>query len=168
MIHLANASLNLTTMMCSIRFPVQAGRAPIRAPVCLTNECIPGIEVLQARRWPRSRRRCEYPTRITVAREGSVLCVFPAGILPSASIGTSAVSFPVVLVVLSLRFVLMESAPLVAAWNVSGIDDNGIKEPGVGENEEVEKEGVYHQDGNRWARARSVESGGRPEEVVHC
>ena len=168
MIHLADTSLDLTTVMCSVRFPVQAGRAPLRAPIVLTDECIPGVEVLQARRWSRSRRRCGYLTRITMAGDGSVPSAFPASILPSASIRTSATSFPIVLVVLSLRLVLMQSAPLAAAWHVSGIDNYGIKEPSVGENEEVEQDGVYHEDGNRWARARSVERGGRPKEVVHC
>lgn len=149
MIHLANASLDLTTVMCSVRFPVQAGRAPLRAPISLTDECIPGVEVLQARRWSRIRRRCGYLTRITMAGNGSVLCALPTSILPSASIRTSAASFPVILVVLSLRLVLMQSAPLAAAWHVSGIDDYGIKEPGVGENKEVKQDGVYHEDGNR-------------------
>ena len=48
-IHLANASLNLTTVVRPVRFPVQAGRAPGGATICLADKCIPAVEILQAR-----------------------------------------------------------------------------------------------------------------------
>lgn len=53
-------------------------------------------------------------------------------------------------------------------WNVSGIDGNGKEEAGVCDDEEEEKDTVYHKDTNRWARARRVERVGRSEEVVHA
>ena len=154
-------------MMRSVWFPIQAGRAPNRATICLTDKCIPAVEVLQARRWLRSRRRCRYLARITVAREASVLRALPASVSRSTSIGALAGSFPVTLTLL-FCFTHLQSVPLAAAWNVSGIYGNGIKEPGVGDDKEGEKDRVYYKDANRWARTASMEGVGRPEEVVHC
>lgn len=167
MIHLAYASLDLTTMMRSVRFPIQAGRAPNRATICLADKCIPTVEVLQARRRLCSRRRCGCLTSITRAPKASVL---PATILQRTSVRTSAAPFPIALFMLSFLFcfALFKSAPLTAAGNISGIDGNGIQEPGISEGEEGEKEGVQYKDANRWARASSFAVGGRSEEVVHC
>ena len=102
-----------------------------------------------------------------MTREASVLRAIPASISPSTSIGASARSFPVALTLL-FCFAHLQSVPLAAARNISGIDGDGIKEPSVGDDEEGEKDKVHHKDANRWARARSVEAVGRPEEVVHC
>ena len=170
MIHLAYASLDLTTVMRSVWFPIQASRTPDRATICLTHKYIPAVEVLQAGSWPRSRRRCRCHTCITVAREASVLCAFPASSFPITSIRASARSFSVALMALSLPFclILPQSAPLTATWNISWIDGNGIKETGVSEGEEGKKDRVYHKDADRWASARSVEGGGRSEEVIDC
>ena len=130
--------------MCSVRFPVQASRAPDGATICLADKSIPIVEVLQARRWARDRRRYGCLTRISVSREYSVLRALPVSVLPGTFIRASAVFFPVALIVLSLRFryAPLQSAPLSAAGNISGIDSNCIKEPEVGEEQEGEEDGV--------------------------
>lgn len=165
MVHLANASLNLATVVRSIWFPIQAGRAPDGTAICLADKCRSAVEVLQARRWFRSRRRRGCHTRITVAREASILPAFPSSIVPGTSLGASTGYFFTTLIALSLCFcfALSQSTPLTAAWNISGIDGNGKYEAGVGENEEEEKDRVCHKDANRWPGARDVESGGRFE-----
>ena len=130
--------------MSSVRFPVQAGRAPDGATISLADKSIPIVEVLQARRWARDRRRCGCLTRISVCREYSVLRALPVSVLPGTSIRASAVFFPVALIVLSLRFryAPLQSAPLSTAGNISRIDGNGIEEPEVGEEQEGEEDGV--------------------------
>lgn len=145
MIHLANASLNLTTVVGSVWFPIQAGRAPYGATVCLADKCIPAVEVLQARRWLGSCRHCGRLTRIAVARETCILRALPSSILPSTSVRASAGSFPASLIALSVHFciALSQSTPLMAAWNVSGIDGDGKEEAGVGEDEEKEKDRIH-------------------------
>ena len=69
---------------------------------------------------------------------------------------------------LGFCFVLLQSIPLIAAGNVSGINGNGIEEAAVGEDEEEEEDRIQNKDTNRWARARSVESGKRSEKVINC
>ena len=170
MIHLANASPNLTTVVRSIRFPVQAGRAPIRATICLADKCVSAVEALQARRWFRSRRCCGRLTCKSVTREASVLHASLFSILSRTSIRTPAGFFLIALKALSFCFcfALLQIKPLTTAWNISGIDGNGKEEAGVGEDEEEKKGSIYHKDANRLARARRVDSGSRSKEVVHC
>ena len=48
------------------------------------------------------------------------------------------------------------------------MNGNGIEEAAVGEDEEEEKDGIQYKDTNRWARARSVESGRGSEKVIDC
>ena len=45
-IHLANASLNLTTMVSSIWFPIQAGRTPRGTTIRLADKHISFVEAL--------------------------------------------------------------------------------------------------------------------------
>lgn len=163
MIHLADASPNLTTMVCSVRFPVQAGRAPIRATIRLADECIPVVEVLQARRWFRSRRCCRRLIRKTMTRTASVLRISLSSILSRTSVRTSAGPSLIVLNAPSFRFrlALLHSIPLTAAWDVSGIDCNSKEEAGVGDDEEEKKDSIYHKYANCLARARRVDGGGR-------
>ena len=102
-----------------------------------------------------------------MARQVPIFRAFPYSILPGVSVKASAVFSPMALIALCLRFALSQSRPLTAVWDVSGIDGNGKEEACVCDDEE-EKDTVYHKDTNRWAGARSVESGGRSEEVVDC
>ena len=170
MIHLPNASLSLTTVVRSVRFPVQAGSAPRGATICLTDKGIPAVEILQARRWFCSRRRRRNLACITVARDAAIFRAFSSSILQCTFIRASAGSFSVALFAQSLRFcfVLSQCTPVFATWNVTRIHGNGKEEAGIGEDEEEEKDRIYHKDANCWARARRVESGGRSEEVIHC
>lgn len=171
-IHLADASPNFTTMVRTVRFPIQAGRAPIRATICLADECIPAVEVLQPRRWLRSRRCCGRFTCKTVTRRTPILRIFLSSIFFRTSVRTSAGPLLIVLNAPSFRFrlALSQSIPLTAAWDVSGIDGNSKEETGVGDDEEEKKDSIYHKYANRLARARRVDAGGggRSEEVVHC
>ena len=51
MIHFPDASVQLTAMMCSIRFPIQTRATPYRTSIVGTNKDIFGVELLKTGHW---------------------------------------------------------------------------------------------------------------------